>query len=274
MKFLRNYTTLKTLVILTLFLIALSIVYFFFYKARNNTNVYVGISVIRPSTMPITTAPYNWVPYWMSDAIRIGDWEVSPFGESLAHVIEKDVTQGYYYGDLTYLLLSVRATQLKSGVFLYKNRPLSVGTTFDLQLPKVTIKGLVTYVAKDPPHFSYENVDVILQVKYQEQWLANAIKQGDQLTDSKGRVLVKIDSVSVKPSKMLASQLDSLRDQNVLTFDPNKVDIEIKVRLLAKKIDDTYYFNEIQRLKVGEGLFLPLKDVRFEFPITSVTAEK
>lgn len=246
---------LNIFILVILFLLGFSLLYFLYYRQRNQAEVYVGLSVTRGINIPIS-GPYNWIPYWLADSINVGDNEISPLGGLNAVVLDKEIYEASFYGKNVYLLLNVNAIKDRSGIYLFKNKPLSVGATIDLKLTKAQIQGLVTYVGTETPKYQYKKLLVKVTGLGVEWWIGDAIKIGSIIKNNKGEEIAKVIGKKVSPAS-----------GSPLTVDRNKRDIEVTVEILMKKIDDIYYYAETQKVKVDENLFLPFKEGSLNFPI-------
>lgn len=249
---------LNIFILVILFLLGFSLLYFLYYRQRNQAEVYVGLSVTRGINIPIS-GPYNWIPYWLADSINVGDNEISPLGGLNAVVLDKEIYEASFYGKNVYLLLNVNAIKDRSGIYLFKNKPLSVGAPIDLKLSKAQITGLVTYVGNEEPKYEYKKLQVKVSGLDAEWWIGDAIKIGSIIKNSKGEEIAKVISKNVSPAS-----------GSPLTADRNKRNIEVTVDIMTKKINDNYFYAETQKVKVDELLFLPFKETSINFPISSI----
>lgn len=255
----RKKITVNLFILATLFLLGFAVLYFLYFRARNQAEVYITVSVGKSQTAAANT-PFNWVPYWVGDAIRVGDKEVSPLGGVNAVVLEKNVYEAQYYGQNVNLLLQMKAIRDRSGVYLFKNKPLSVGAVIDLNLTKGQIQGLVTYVGGEKPVYQIKKLRVVLYGKNIEKRIADPVKVGSEIKDSDNRVIAKIlDKRIENPTA------------SVINYENNREDLWLTVELITKKIDSNYYYTDTQKVKADEDLFLPFKEVSLNLPIASVT---
>lgn len=254
----RKYAKVNIFIIAVLFLLGFSLLYFLYFRARNQADVYVGLSVTRGANIPVN-AIYNWVPNWLDNAIEVDDREISPLGGLNAVVLDKESYEASFYGKYVYLLLKINAIKDRSGIYLFKNKPLSVGSPVDLKLTKAQISGLVTYVGNEKPKYEYKKLLVKLKGLKEDWWIGDAIKIGSVIKDNKEEEIVRVTSSKVSPA-----------GGSLLNIDPNKSDVEVTVELKVKEVDNNYFYAETQKVKVDENLFLPFKEVSLNLPITSV----
>lgn len=255
-KYLKNV---NVFILAVLFLLGFSLLYFLYFRQRNQAEVYVGLSVTRGVNIPVNTV-YNWVPNWLDESLVVGDREISPLGGLNAVLLDKESYEAVYYGRYVYLLLKINAIKDRSGVYLFKNKPLSVGTLIDLKLSKAQIQGLVTYVGNDKPKYETVKLKVKLVGLDTDYWIGEAIKVGSVIKNTKGEEIAKIISREM-----------SAADGSLLTADRNKRKLDVLAELTTKKIDDNYFFSENQKVKVGEQLFLPFREGSLNLYIASVS---
>ena len=244
---------------LIILLLGFSFFYFFYTRVRNQEELYVTIAAGKNSTSKPDTS-FNWLPYWLADSIEIGDKDVNPLGGSNMIVVEKNSYEAGYYGQNVYLLLKMKAVHDRSGIYLYKNKPLSVGSVIDLNLTKTQVQGLVIKVDKEKPNYTYKKLKVTLHQKAVNREIADSLKVGSEIKDNKKMIL------AVLLDKQIAPPISSS-----LYLDSSQRSLKVTVELLVKKIDDNYYYAETSKVKVNEWLFLPFKEVGLFFPIISIT---
>lgn len=258
----KYFKNLNLFILAVLFLLGFALLYFLYFRQRNQAEVYVGLSVTRGVNIPVN-AVYNWVPNWLDESLKIGDQEISPLGGLNAVVLEKESYEASFYGKYVYLLLKLNTIKDRSGIYLFKNKPLSVGAPIDLKFTKVQIQGLVTYVGYVKPNYDYKKLRVELSGLNAEWWIGDAIKIGSVIKNRKGEKIAKVLSKKIMPPSGAP-----------LTIDRSRQNIEVTVEILAKLIDDNYFFSETQKVKVDENLFLPLKEGSINLPVSSVVEIK
>jgi len=262
---------LNVFILIVLVLLGFALLYFLYFRVRNQAEVYVGVSVTRGVNIPVS-AIYNWIPNWLDNAIAVGDKEISPLGGLTAVVLEKESYEASFYGKYVYLLLKLNAIRDRSGIYLFKNKPLSAGALIDLRLSKAQISGLVTYVGTERPKYQVEKLKVTLYGKAVDNWIADNLKVGAEITDNKKQIIAKVLDKQIKSAASLATLLqDPSTGRSIVTYDNTQRDLQVTVELLAKKIGGIYFYAEMQKVKAGEILFLPFKEVTLNLPITSVT---
>lgn len=262
----KRYSKLNLFIVFVLLLGGVSFLYFFYYRVRTQVNIYVAVTLLRPPNLP-TQAPFNWVPYWIGEGIHIGDRDVTPLGGVTAIVVEKETSEGPAYGQYVYLLLEARVVKDRSGVYLFKNKPLSTGGVIDLKLTTTQLQGLITYVGKEPPKYEYKTITLTVKSREVEPWVADNLKIGSAILNSKGEIIAKVIDRKVTPAEV---RVDTAGGSAVVSYDKRKRDLEITVEVSAKKIDSVFYFSEIQKIKTNEYLFLPFEEITLNYPISAI----
>lgn len=246
-------------IILILFLIGFSFLYFFYYRIRHQAVVYVSVSVIRQTGQLSTN---NWLPYWIGNSLNIGDKEINPFGAEIVEIMDKAEYESGGSGTNIYLLLKVKATRDKSGIYLYKNKPLLIGSNIDLKLMKVGIGGSVIYVGETPPEYEEKKLKLIIYGKAVDGWIADNIRAGSQISDSHGNSLAKILSkkVTTPPSISTLARDETIKSY-VMINEQGKKDMLLTIEVKVHKIGDKYYYEQTQKVKINEPLTLHFPEV-------------
>lgn len=270
----QKYFGLTILILAVLLLLGGASFYYLYQRIRTQKVLYVSVSLLKPREI-ILNAPLNWLPHWIGKSVKVGDREVSPLGGVNAIVVQKDSydsvsTIGFSSGQYVYLLLKVNAIRDRTGIYLFKNKPLNVGSVIDLKLTNTNGQGLVTGVFDKLPQYEYKKMTVVLRGKQLDSTLTQNLKAGTTIAYTSVIPLVKILKITISPSSGSELRSESLSGRPILTFDPAKRDIELTAEILVKKIDTDYFYAEQQKVKVGEILQLPLTEVALSLPISSI----
>ncbi len=270
-KIAKKYRNLNIFIILALFLSAFSLFYFLYYRQRNKAQVY--ISAILTTSRPEQTnygMSYYWIPYWITDAITIGDRDNSPLGGINALVMDKEEYKAWSYGKFINLILKINAVKDRSGVYLYKNKPLLVGNIIELKLPKVQTNALVTYIGSDLPNFPKEKLILKLKQKQIESWIADKIKIGSEIKNNKEETIVKVVDKKESLATPIGINYESRSGRLLYSNEADRKDVELTIEILAENINGEYYFQKIRKIKTNESLYLPFNEVSIDFPIISI----
>lgn len=250
-------------VLAILLILILASGYYLYRRQRSSAIVYVTASLVRPQTIALNV-PFNWVPYWVGKSIDIGDHDVSPLGGDNAVVIDKEAVESLNFGQIVSLLLKVRAVRDRTGVYLYKNKPLAVGSLLDLKLTKTQATAYVTYIGIKPPDEEFAVVRLVVKGRLLEAVVANGIKIGDIIKNSKDKIIAKIVD---KKESAADLRIDTAANISAFLNERQRRDVDITIDVLAKKSEDTYFFADSQRLKAGENFFISFPSTTLNYQI-------
>jgi len=203
---------------------------------------------------------WQGTPFWIIENIKVGNIEKGAGGELIAKVEE---LESYERGDGTrdvYLIVKIKGFyNANKGKFIYKNRPVEVGGAIELHLNKVLALGLV--ISDD---YKKEEIDKDwLEVRFKWldvfPWQAEMLEPGLQMrfSDSEEES-AEILSVS---SRLAEVAIETSYGYIVVAQNPLKRDVVLRLKLLAEKRGDNYYFAGHQKLKVGEPLWVYFPEV-------------
>ena len=261
--------------IAVLLLLGASLLYFLYYRQRSSSSLYVEVTLTRPQNFPILNVSYNWLPYWLANAVKIGDKEQSLLGRTNAVILDKDSFEGTNYGKYVSLLLLVNAIKDRSGTYLFKNKPLTVGSLLDLKFTTAQVNGIVTSVGIEKPIYDYKYLTIVVSDKATDKWITEKLTAGSQIKDEKDQTLAKIISKKETTQGPVGVPLfDPALGRSVTTIDTSKINLELTLDVKVKKVEDLYYFAETQKVKLGEQIYLPFKETSQYFVITSIVSPK
>ncbi len=223
---------------------------FILYKFLNPEEKWINVEVMDAN-----------IPVFRAYSVKEGDIEKSPTGETIAEV--SDV--------ITYsnLQSSVNATngptsnkdirvQLKlktkinsrTGEYEYKNKIIKVGSPIELRLTNGQINGTISEIREDSStEEKFEPIEVALKIYGQWPWYADSIKPGVMTNLENPQARVEILEKKVVPAEIT---VDDANGQKILTTDPQKVDITLRVKMLVQKFGNTIVFKKDQAIIIGE----------------------
>lgn len=269
----KKYSTLNIYIILVLGLIFLSFLYFFYYRQRNQVEVFVSVMLVNKlPDNPVDQNAYI-IPRWIGESIKEGDRDASPLSGINAKVLEKKEYDGWSFGKFVSLLLKTKVIKDKAGTYLFKNKPLLVGSIIDLKLTNTQIQGLVTDINEAFPETKKEKLTVELKGE-KDAWIADAVKVGSTILGSKGEVEVKIIDKKVSQVTSSGMRYEGSSGKFISTEGMDIKKIEVAVEIITDKIGQDNYYGNLRKIKVNEWLYLPFKEVNLSLPISSVTEAK
>lgn len=269
----KKYSKLNIYILAVLFLLGFSLFYFIYNSQRSQKEIFVAVSLVREKEISISTI-FNWIPRWIADSIEIGDTEISPFGGINASVVDKEVYDSGNYLKQVYLLMKVRSNRDRSGIYLYKNKPLLVGSIIGLKLTKADIDGWVTYIGSEPPQYKKEKLIVKLKGTQIESWVAEGIKVGSTIINSKGEVEAKVLDKKSSLTIPIGMRYEVETGKFIYNSDVNRKDIDVTVEIITKKIDGANFYAETSRIKLDNWLTLQFNDFTINMPIISIEHAK
>lgn len=259
----KRYSSINIFIFIILILLGLSVFYFLYYRYKNQVEIYISLTLIKPRA--VEGSNYT-IPYWMSNAIQVGDKDINPFGKVEAAVIDKESYDDTGNGQRVYLIVKASVVRDRSGKYIMKNKPLSSGQIIKLELTSVPeVYGLVTFMDEKPPAFEYKKMTVVTKWRGIEKWTAENIKVGNTIVNNKKQIIARIIEKKDFPAEVRS---DTAYGKAVVSYDQIKRDVEITIELRVRKINDSYYFFDEDKIKVNEKIVLPFKEVSI-YPLVS-----
>ena len=252
---------LRLSILLVLFLLFLTVVYFLFYVKRNQITVYVKAVLIKPQDIPLNV-PYFWTPYWIDESISIGDTDSNPLGNSKASVLDKDSIDSINWGKIVNLLLIVQAVKDKSGNYLFNSKPLAVGTILNLNFPRSHINTYVNYIGNERPKSNLTKLRVQLKSINIDLETIDNIKIGDSIKNNKNETIAKIVSYKELPYTS-ASFLSN--------YAFSGSELELTIELLVDSTNLNYYFIDGQRIRQNESFYISFPNLTLDSNYTKIT---
>lgn len=266
-KIIKKYSRFNFFILAVITLLAFSFIYFLYYRYRSQADVYAIIMLTRPPNM-LVNAPYNWVPSWLGNSIEPGDRDVSPIGGTNAIVLEKDSFDFINNGQVVSLLLKVKAVKDRTGVYLFKNKPLSVGMNMIFNFTKTSTNAIVTSIGTEMPNYDYKKLTIKAKGRLSESSIFDKIRVGDEIKNSRGDTLAKIVAKNIAPADV-RFQVSGISEN--ISYSKSNVDLQLTIDLLSQKIDETFYFPDNQIIKLGEYLFLSFPTITLlNYQITDI----
>jgi hypothetical protein len=239
--------------------------------------VFLGFYIFRKETWVTAeirlTAKEWWVqrdpsPQWLPDSVKVGDQELDNRGRKVAEVTGVRVYE--LWSDRKDAYFTVRLRTVTSGSdkkIKFKNKPLEVGAPIELHLTNSLIQGLVVYVEGVPDKRKWEERIVEARVTTIYPWEAEAIQIGSKMKDGAGRIIAEVLEKKVEAAReiIVTSGLhtdEGERDRvTIVTTNPLKKDVTLKLKLLVSEAGGNWYFLDTQKAKVGEALWISLPEI-------------
>ncbi len=210
-------------------------------------------------------------PYWLANSINVGDQELDGLGRKVVEVLETRIYESAEDKKDIYLKLRLRAVRdSRKQQYLFKSKPLEVGSPIKLRFSQVFLTGLVTYIEGIPDTRVWEDkvvearivewFDVFPETLGALPWKAEAVKIGDQMKDTRGRMVAEVLEKTVKPAEKIVVTADG---RVFVRRDPIKKDVTLVVKLKTFEQEGVNYYLDDVKVKVGSSipLFLPEVDI-------------
>jgi len=205
-------------------------------------------------------------PYWVAENVRPGDVQYNNLGQKNLQVL--NVTSWGFNYRQTWVKASVNVkynpTEKK---YSFQYQPLEIGRPIDVSLNGTSIHGIVTAIQGFTDQRPLYNITIKARLvdtntPYSvatlgvDPWIADAVDEGQIMTDESGRQVAKIVNKDVTP----AERVITTSDGRVLTGeDPLKKDVYLTIQLSVTRTNNTYFFMEDTPIKIGLSFPLFLK---------------
>lgn len=276
MKLARKFLVKMTLFDLFLVLLFLSGVIFFILVTFRETSKIVVTVKVGQDDIRKTDDGLNEL---FSQLFYPGMVEKDGSGKTQAEVI-KVLTYEYFPNHrAVYLTLKLKALYTKStNKYAFKGRPLLIGYPIKLELDHLNVDGMVTNIegVKDPR----KKVSLLVEAQIWNEsltftetsgikpYIAEAIKAGDEVMDSNGKVIVNVISKKVSDAKRLVTTADG---QTVIRTNPFLKDVNLVLRIEANEINNKYYFLDDIPVRIGQAIPINFSYISIFPEITKIT---
>ncbi|KKS98425.1 MAG: hypothetical protein UV73_C0002G0139 [Candidatus Gottesmanbacteria bacterium GW2011_GWA2_43_14] len=231
---------------------------FFYIREKNREKLYLKVILGRD---------YQ-IPYWNDQSLEVGNSDRSSFGIVNAKIIDKESYEWNGPGRFVILLLEVRAVKDRAGLYLFKNKPLSLGEFIDMRFPRVHQSGLVTYISTDKPKNLFQNLQIVIKKRGELPEIDDHTRIGDTLKNNKGETVAEITG---KTSKDAEIRTNTDTGATVITYDRTRKDMDLTLNIRVNKTADGYVFQEMQKVKIGDKLNIHFKGISlWDFRVTQL----
>lgn len=275
LKKLRKLTLFDKLILFIALFVGLLFLYVFFRKQTFiDVTVKVGENDIQYSDWQNQTGTRSW----FSELFYVGMKEKDGLGR-----VSSEVTNLWSYDTLLarkamYIDLKLKVVYSKSSnQYTYKGSPVLVGYPIKLNLDKVYVQGIITNIKglKDPR--TYETLTIKAKLSeenavYSEtsgvkEYLANAIKVGDVMRDSRGQVMLTIVGKTVENAKKVVTTSDG---RVLVQSQPFRKDVFLVLEVNAAKIGNRYYIYDDLPLLIGTAVPINISNLLIYPEIMSI----
>lgn len=255
------HSKLKNLTFFDKLLIALGILgviffaYIFFRKSAYLTvTIKVGTDNVLYESAGIQT--------WFGQLFYVGMTEKDGLGTTRAQVLKVYSYDTSPSRKAVYLTTKIKAMYNRaSDQYTYKGYPVLVGSTLRLYLDRMLVDGLVTHIEgmKDPRERKTliveaqvrEETPVFPETAGTKEYIAKALRIGDEIKDGQGHTIIKILDKRVENAKKTVTTSDG---RVLLQSDPVKKDVYLTLQIEAIKMNNRYFVFDDVPIIIGTGI--------------------
>ncbi len=251
---------------LSLLVVAVLIPAFIFLFFRRQEDVIeIKLQVTDKDVLYAGTAPN--LTY--SDSFRVGDVEKNEIGQIIAEITKVDAFPISRTHKITFLTIKVKSLyNPRKELFSLRGKPIIYGESFKFNFRNAVVEGLiVNYPGYTPSSSEDKTIHVETQLRYDDRqfsdvygvpgYIADQVKENDEVKDSQGRVYAKILTKRVVPAKRTVLMNGSA----VQVVDPDLKDVYFTIELYVKKRGNDYFLYDLIPVAVTESLPLSFSNI-------------
>ncbi len=197
-------------------------------------------------------------PYWFVNDLSEGSISYNSFGEEVAKITDLEIYSLGGPNKRAYIDLSLKVSYNKNTKsYLYNFQPIEKGKPIDLVFGSNNVSGLIISLNSEPEERYQKKIRV--KMESLEDWLAYSYKVGMEMKDSKGRVLARIDNISVENTKLSSLKIED--NKIYLNSDKNK-DVYLDISFVTLKDTEGYFMSlDGASIKIGEEIWFHFTDI-------------
>lgn len=236
-----------------LLLIAVILVIIIAYKFIHQENKFINITALSTATT------------FQSNSIHIGDYETDSSGKKIAEITNFEVVDAPVTNDTQFaskiLILNIKilTTVNKGGQIQYKNQPIATGSQVQFNFNSISVQSYISEISGIDRNNQLQSKIITINLYGQYPWLADHIKVGDYQTGASGEKILQIISKDVHAAQVTNTASDG---ESVVTTDPSKVDIVIKVKAELQKINKNYILQGYNNIFIGKNITLTINNIQ------------
>lgn len=259
-----TYFDIALIVLLTILFLGF---FFFFYRKAEYANIRVKVTdqeVLYARTLPTT---------WYANQFVVGDVERDALGRVISEIVGIERFNVKSDKKVVYLDLRVRATyDTRTKLYSARGRPLIFGTPVRFNFSKVTFDGIVTEFPNSSAQKNLKTTNTKVTALLRgiepekvpdEPEILKAVKVGDKIYDSNGKVLAEVLDLKIRPAERVTQ---TTQGELLLRHDPLYKDALFTLNIRSKILDNEPFMFDNIPFKIGERLPLNFEDVSL-FPV-------
>jgi hypothetical protein len=264
---------------LVFIILAMSLLFgFYFFFRREVVTITARFKVTDENVLYAETAPKDE----FANSFKVGDTEYDGLGRVVSKIVNVESYKIVPDRTITYIDIRLQAVyNPRTRLYAVRGKNIIFGETFDFSFTKVKFKGLVVDFPhyKDPNTIIHKKIIVKAQLRNDSRFfsevygvpdfLAVAVKQGDEVKNSKGNVLARIVDVNSMPAKRLVTNNTG---QPYFVDDPYLKDVYYTIELATTEENGTMYM--FGYVPVVIGAQMPINTAKTSiFPIITEIIE-
>lgn len=217
------------------------------YKFFNPEEKWIYLSVVADN-----------VPFFQAQSLRVGDFEKDPAGRQIAQITDLNIFTNSKSVSTTDKDLLIRTKSLakinpRSGEYEYKNKIVKIGSPIDFRFSTGQISGKISNFAVEESNLNSQKMTKILSVKAYGQWpwIADGLKIGNGEKDESDQNIIELVSKEVEPAQITVVNANG---QTLLQNDPTKVDLSLKLKVIAREQANEFIFRQDEKIAIGVQL--------------------
>lgn len=213
---------------------------------------------------------------WFNNIFQPGMKEKDSLGKPMGEIISVRKYDNRPDSPTIYLTLKLKAVySTGTKVYTYKGKNVLVGSTIQLYLDKVFVEALIVSTEGGEERFPLKKLSVSTQVLNKDpiftdttgvnQFIADNIKIGDTVKDSRGKIVLKIVEKRVEDANLIVK---SSTGEVFLRKNPLLKDVYLTLDVMAYQIQDRYFFFDDIPILINNGIPIHLKKISI-FPVVT-----
>lgn len=193
-----------------------------------------------------------------SNSFSVGDTEKNELGSTISEIVGIEKYKISPGKEIVYLDIKLKTIYSpRKKTYSVRGKNILFGESFMFSFQKVKFKALVVNFPGFKSEGSIQNTKTRVKAQLRNisrgfsdtygvpEYIANAVKRGDSVTDSKGDVLIKVLDVSIAPAKRLVVTASG---QSFLNEDPYLKDVYYTLEISTKIINGKAFMFDYQQI--------------------------
>lgn len=263
------------LLLATFFLLGATFVVFFRREIRHVTTTF---KVTDKDVLYAITNPQEE----FANAFTVGDTERNEFGQVISEIMSVNAYRVNPGNQVVYLEIRLKTVyNFRKNQYSMKGKPVIFGQSFVFNFSNVSFQAIVT----TPPGFKQvigEN-KLLVKARLRDEsrefsdtygvpdYVAGAVKAGDTMKDSAGKVLAQVKDVQVKPARRTVVVSTG---RSVVIEDLDLKDVFFTIELTVKEVAGKKYMLDFIPVLVNQRIPLNLENISLWPVITEVLNEQ